>query len=428
MRRLRKLRHLRTPLGRHHLLLGATNYLWRPAKLVASCYRRTLGHRTRVVAVVGSFGKTTTTAAILTMLGLPLPARRGLLRGTTYASLALALLRVPPWQRHAAFEVAIDGPGQMAPYGRMLRPDIVVVTSIGSEHHRSLGTLEATRDEKARMLEGLRPGGIAVLNRDDPEVMAMVPPAGTRILTFGFDPAADVRASDLRLNWPRGTRLTLHAAGTTREVSIRLLGKVMTYPFLAAIAVALAEGLPLDRVVAALAELPPRRGRMQLEPLANGAWLIRDDYKSSLETIEAALDVLAEVPGRRVAVLGSISEPPGSQGPHYRRLGARLAAMGARLIVVGTAFPKYAAGARAAGMRREAMVDAGHSVKAAWEAVQADLGPGDVVLVKGRNTERLDRVGLALQGRAVRCEIEYCDLRGVRCETCPMLAVDRALG
>ena len=62
------------------------------------------------------------------------------------------------------------------------------MTSIGSEHHRSLGTLEATRDEKARMLDGLRPGGIAVLNRDDPEVMAMVPPAGTRILTFGFDP------------------------------------------------------------------------------------------------------------------------------------------------------------------------------------------------------------------------------------------------
>ena len=102
--------------------------------------------------------------------------------------------------------------------------------------------------------------------------------------------------------------------------------------------------------------------------------------------------------------------------------------MGARLIVVGTAFPKYSAGARAAGMRREAMVDAGHSVKVAWEAVQVDLGPGDVVLVKGRNTQRLDRVGLALQGRAVRCEIEYCDLRGVRCETCPMLAVDRALG
>ena len=330
MRRLRKLRHLRTPLGRHHLLLGATNYLWRPAKLVASCYRRTLGHRTRVVAVVGSFGKTTTTAAILTMLGLPLPARRGLLRGTTYASLALALLRVPPWQRHAAFEVAIDGPGQMAPYGRMLRPDVVVVTSIGSEHHRSLGTLEATRDEKARMLEGLRPGGIAVLNRDDPEVMAMVPPAGTRILTFGFDPAADVRASDLRLNWPRGTRLTLHAAGTTREVSIRLLGKVMTYPFLAAIAVALAEGLPLDRVVAALAELPPRRGRMQLEPLANGAWLIRDDYKSSLETIERHLTCWP-----RCLAAGS---------PSWARSPSRRAARVPTIDAWGRAWPRWAPG------------------------------------------------------------------------------------
>jgi UDP-N-acetylmuramoyl-tripeptide--D-alanyl-D-alanine ligase len=179
--------------------------------------------------------------------------------------------------------------------------------------------------------------------------------------------------------------------------------------------------------VAALEAMPPRRGRLQLEPLPNGAWLVRDDFKSSVETIDAALDVLAELPGRRIVVIGSVSEPPGSQGPIYRRLGERLGEVASRVIVVSSEFQRYAAGARAGGLPRSALVDARRDVRAAWEAVRADLQPGDVVLVKGRDTERLDRVGLALQGRDVRCAIDFCDLRGIRCEECPKLETGWAL-
>jgi UDP-N-acetylmuramyl pentapeptide synthase len=215
--------------------------------------------------------------------------------------------------------------------------------------------------------------------------------------------------------------LVLQVAETSRPVRLRLLGRVMVYPFLAAVAVAWAERRPLDDAVAALEVLPPRRGRLQLEPLSGGAWLIRDDFKSSLETVDAALDVLTEVPGRRIVVIGSVSEPPGSQGPICRQIGQRLAGIASRVIVVGPMFQRYAAGAVAAGMPRTALVEAKRDLRAAWEAVQTDLVPGDVVLVKGRDTERLDRVALALQGRPVRCTIEFCDLRGLRCETCPKL-------
>ena len=131
--------------------------------------------------------------------------------------------------------------------------------------------------------------------------------------------------------------------------------------------------------------------------------------------------MLAEVPGRRIVVLGEISEPPGSQGPIYRRIGERLAGMATRVVVVGGNFQRYVSGAVAAGLPRTAFIDAGRSVRSAWEAVQADLVAGDVVLIKGRDTQRLDRVALALQGRSVRCEIEFCDVRGCRCATCPML-------
>ena len=261
--------------------------------------------------------------------------------------LALRLLRLRPWQRHAVFEVAIDGPGQMEAYGPMLRPDLTVVTTIGSEHHRSLGTLDVTQAEKGRMVEALGPKGIAVLNQDDPRVAAMAGLCAGRVITYGLSDEADVRATEVAIDWPHGTRLLLHVAGRTMPVRLRLLGRVMVYPFLAAVAVAHAEGVPLERAVAALEAMPPRRGRLQLEPLPNGAWLVRDDFKSSVETIDAALDVLAELPGRRIVVIGSVSEPPGSQGPIYRRLGERLAEMATQVIVVSSEFQRYAAGARA---------------------------------------------------------------------------------
>lgn len=413
---LRKLSRLSTSLGRDHLWRGARNYFWPQFRVLAGLHRRTLCRRLRVVAVVGSYGKTTTTAAIATALGLgPVPP------GTSLSGLALRLLREPPWRRRAVFEAAIDIPGQMAAYGAMLRPDIVVVTTIGTEHHRSLGTLDTTEAEKGRMVEALRATGVAVLNADDPRVAAMSLRCAGKVIFYGIDAEADVRATDVAIDWPHGTRFTLHMAGSSREMRTRLLGRVMVYPVLAALAAAQAEGRPLAAAIAALEAMPSVSGRLQLAPLPGGAWLVRDDFKSSLETIDAALDTLSEIPARRMIVIGSVSEPPGSQGPLYKRLGARFAEIATKVVVVSSMYPRFASGAKAAGMPREAILDRRHDLRGAWETIRAELRPGDVVLVKGRDTERLDRVGLALQGRDVRCTIEFCDLRGVRCETCPKL-------
>jgi UDP-N-acetylmuramoyl-tripeptide--D-alanyl-D-alanine ligase len=412
-----KLRLLGSRLGRRRLARDARNAAWPLLRRLARAYRLFPTRPTRVIAVVGSYGKTTTTAAVRAALGIP-SARAG--GWNAYGGLALSVLKIAPWRRHAVFEVGIDGPGQMTAYATMLEPDIVVVTTIGSEHHGSLGTLDRTQEEKGRMVRAMRPGGTAVLNGDDPRVCAMAALTGARVVTYGLGPGNDVRAADVRVDWPHGTRLDLHVDGVRREVRLRLLGKVMVYPFLAAVAVGRIEGRPLDDIVAALEVLPARTGRLQPMPIANGAWLIRDDYKSSLETVEVALDLLAELPGRKIAVMGDVSEPPGSQGPIYRGIGERLAAMAHRVIVVGE-FQRYRAGATRAGMPPSALVNARHSVRAAWEAVQAELAPGDIVLIKGRDTQRLDRVALALQGRKVGCEVEFCDLKCVRCETCPAL-------
>jgi UDP-N-acetylmuramyl pentapeptide synthase len=161
---------------------------------------------------------------------------------------------------------------------------------------------------------------------------------------------------------------------------------------------------------------------LHLQPLESGAVLVCDYFKSSYETIVAALDTLAEVPARRrIVVLGEVSEPPGSQGPIYRGLGERIAQIASRAIFVGHNFQRYKAGATRGGMSRRALTDVGDSVLDAVEALQNDLGPGDVVLIKGRDTQRLDRIALALSGRKVACTIPVCRLKQYRCERCAML-------
>jgi UDP-N-acetylmuramoyl-tripeptide--D-alanyl-D-alanine ligase len=338
-----------------------------------------------------------------------------------WSSVARAVLRLRPQDRYGVIEVGIDGPGQMATYARMIRPDVTVVTSIGSEHRGSLGTLEVTQSEKSEMVRILSESGLAVLNGDDPRVLWMKSQTRARVITFGFDKLNDIRASDVTLDWPHGARFTLHAGGETHPLRIQLIGKHMVYPILAAVAVSLAEGLPLDRVLTALEALPATPGRMESVRLASGAFLLRDEYKSALETIEAALDVFCEIPAqRRIVVLGEVSEPPGSQGPIYRQIGERIAQIVSYAIFIGGNFQRYAAGAARGGLPRNALLNAGTSVLKAIEMLQDELKTGDIVLVKGRDTQRLDRVALALMGRVVRCDISFCNAK-LRCEHCPML-------
>jgi UDP-N-acetylmuramyl pentapeptide synthase len=373
---------------------------------------------TRVVIVVGSLGKTTAARAASVVLDVS-PDR---LRGNAQRALPRRVLRTMPWHRSLVAEVGVTKSGQMAPLAQLLRPDIVVVTSIASEHNRSFGSLEATREEKAEMVRGLSESGLAILNGDDPNVRWMATQTDARVTTFGLGEGNDVRRTDVELVWPTGTRLTLEIGGQRLPVETRLVGWPMVYSFLAGVAVGLAEGVPLEEVLDRLANLAPTSGRLEVVSLDSGAFLLRDDYKSTLETVDAALDVLASIPARRrIVVLGEVSEPPGSQGPIYRRLGARIAEIADLAVFVGVNFQRYAAGARRAGFPSAAMTNAGQDVLGAAEVVRAELGPGDVVLIKGRDTQRLDRIGLALAGRRVRCTLEFCDLSEFRCDRCPLL-------
>src|ERR1700730_7751279 len=153
-----------------------------------------------------------------------------------WSSVAYAILRIRPLQRHAAIEVGIVDRGQMEIYARTVRPNMTIVTSIASEHNRSLGSLDVTRTEKTWMVRVLPRSGTAILNGDDPNVMWMQRQTSARVVTFGFGETCDVRTQELHVDWPYGMRFRLRAFGQERDVAIRLFGRHMVYPALAAIA------------------------------------------------------------------------------------------------------------------------------------------------------------------------------------------------
>jgi len=413
-------RSLRTARGRQRLRLSAYARLAPAVRAAAVAHRRTLVRRTRVVAVVGSFGKTTAARAVAAALGLPV-SRYG--SRNSGVAVAAAALRIRPGDRHAVIEVGISGEGQMARYARLIRPDIAVVTCVGSEHLSSFRTLEATRAEKAKMVEALPLGGLAVLNGDDLHVLWMRDATRARVITYGFGVENDVRASGAAPDGWAGARFTLHVGGEVHDVRTQLIGRQMVYPVLAAVAVAHAEGLELGPVLAAMAALEPTANRLEPIRHPSGALLLLDAFKGALETIHAALNALDELPARRkIVVLGDVEEPPGSQGPIYKEVGRHAAHVAERVYYLGgkTNLARLRAGTIEGGLPREALIHVRRGSLEAAERLGPELRAGDVVLIKGRSTEHFERIALALLGTNVGCEVRLCRRRH-DCETCPLL-------
>jgi UDP-N-acetylmuramyl pentapeptide synthase len=309
----------------------------------------------------------------------------------------------------------------MARHARLVRPDVVVVTSIGSEHNTSLGTLEGIREEKAEMVRSLPATALAVLNADDPNVMWMASQTRARVTTFGFDERADITVSDYQLDWPRGSHLTVRTKRWTRELRVRLLGRQFAYAVAATVAVAEAEGVPLDDAIARLETMPP--GPRCLEPvmLPNGAAILRDDYKSTMETVDRAFDLAAEVPARRrILILGPVPEAIDPRRM-YRGLGERSAKIFSQaILLIGETYTTFRSGAREQGLARD-KVSYVRTLAEAVALLPRDLGEGDLVLIKGPATRRMERLMLMLQGRQVRCELVYCDAKLIQCDSCAML-------
>jgi UDP-N-acetylmuramoyl-tripeptide--D-alanyl-D-alanine ligase len=284
-----------------------------------------------------------------------------------------------------------------------------------------MGTLEKTRDEKADMLRILPPDGIAIVNGDDENVRWMATQTRARVVYIGEAEDAEVRATDIELEWPTGMKFVARAGAESWPVVTRLIGRHMVFPALAAITVAYLEQLPMAQAIAALARLEPTPGRMQTMRLTSGAYAVRDEFKGSEHTFESAFAALAEIPAqKRIGVIGGISEEHGRQA--YRDVGAGAAKVLDRVVYVGTTknMATFRAGATKQGMQAEC-IDHVHTWIEARDRVRELIEADDIVFIKGRWQQALGRVGLSLAGRDVRCRADPCPFKRMLCDVCPFL-------
>ncbi len=406
--------------GRKSLFSGQLARFWPLIRIFTAMYRRTVLRKVRVAVVIGSLGKSTTARAVAVALGHRQPDGISNSRN----ALAFDLLGHSPKNSHAVVEAGVNGPGIMRRTASMLNPDIVVVTSIASEHILSFGNLDNTRNEKAEMLRVLTPQKTAILNADDPNVMWMASQTSASIITCGFSDSADVRASNFQILPPGRIGFLIKAGEQSWPIRLSILGRHMVFPILAAVAVAIIEGREISSVIASLEEIKALEGRMQPVVLTSGALLIRDDFKSNRESVWEALAFLKDYPARRkILVLGGLSEIQNSDRyEFYRELGKKIAdsADYALLFLRKNSYRRCRNEATAAGMNPENIVRIEGDPLAALPLIPGDLGKGDVILIKGRNDYRTSRLSLRLMGHNVKCRLPGCHLP-IDCGDCELL-------
>ena len=355
-----------------------------------------------VIGLTGSSGKTSTKDLIAQVLETAGPTIAAHGSFNTEVGVPMTILRADESTRFLVLEMGMRGLGHIRYLCDMARPNIVVLLNIGSAHLGMLGSREAIASAKGEILDGVSPGGCAVLNVDDPRVMGQADrarSAGARIVTFGSSLNSDVRAVDMRLDAQACGRFTLRWQDQSVPVALRLPGQHMIANALAAAAVGLEAGVNLDAVAAALRVAAPRSPmRMELREGDRGVLVVNDAYNANPESMQAALRAMVTMAaGRRTwAVLGEMRELGATSAHEHRQIGRLVANLGVdHLVCVGSAAEPILEGAReVSGWHGEA-----RGVPTAAEAadiVVSEALATDVVLVKASRSIGLESVVAAL--------------------------------
>ncbi len=389
------------------LMLQMAAWLWRRLLL-----------RTTLVAVTGSAGKTTAKEFLGVMLSSAAPTVRTFdTRNDSAHGVPSTVLRIRPWTRYAVIEVGAHRPNVIRKSGRLIRPHIVIVTTVNHSHPEAYESPEAVAREKAQLLDELQPDGIAILGGDNPFLAGIAANHPGRIFTFGCAPGNDLRATDILSAWPDRLEFSAHCANHICRVRTRLVGAHYLNSVLAALSGAICCGISLSRAVKMIEGLEPHHARTQPVLLPSGATMLRDDFGGNWFHFDAALDVLAQARAdRRIAVLGAVGDFGTPGRDNWRKLGAKTAASADAAVFVG----KDAGAARSAAVEAGMPADRAYSftnLKPAAEFLRSELCSGDLVLLKGgRATEHLTRLYFSQTG-SVDCWVRRCQ-KPILCDFC----------
>jgi UDP-N-acetylmuramoyl-tripeptide--D-alanyl-D-alanine ligase len=337
-----------------------------------------------VIGVTGSAGKTTTKDVIAEMLATEMNTAKTEGNLNNHFGVPLSLLRLDENARVAVIEMGMNHAGEIRDLASIAKPDVGVVTNVGYAHMEAFESIEEIAAAKQELIESLPEGGTAVLNADDPRVVAMA--RGKRFIYYGLSPDAHVRGEDVEYS---NEDLSFRVGAT--RFSTSLSGRHSVSNILAGLAVARIYGIAPARLVETVKNLRP--GKMRGERFHHrGILVLNDCYNSNPDAAAAMIDVLRDTPARRrIAVLGEMLELGRWAEPLHRQVGNYAVEQGIDVLVgIRGAARALVGAAELAGLSSGAALffddpaDAGR-------ALRSMARPGDAILFKGSRGAHVER-------------------------------------
>jgi len=351
----------------------------------------------KVIGITGSVGKSTTKELIAEVLSRRYLTLKSPGNLNNEIGLPLTILRLSEAHERAVLEMGFYVRGEIAFLCEIALPQVGVVTNVGTVHAERAGSQEAIAQGKSELVQALPPApqGIAILNIDDPYVREMAHKTQAKVFFYGLDPQADLWADAIYSQGLEGISFRVHYRNEILHLRVPLLGRHSVHTALRAIAVGLNDNLTWQEIIEGLQSTPIQL-RLAVVRTEQGALILDDSYNAAPESTLAALNLLADLDGRKIAVLGDMLELGIYETQGHELVGRRAAEVADRLITVGERGKIIAAAARRAGMRKENIQEFMDALEAI-PLLQKELHEGDIVLVKGSHGMRMDRIVSALE-------------------------------
>jgi UDP-N-acetylmuramoyl-tripeptide--D-alanyl-D-alanine ligase len=350
-----------------------------------------------VVGVTGSVGKSTSKEAIAAVLSQRFETLKSAANLNNEIGLPLSVLKLTARHQYAVLEMGFYVPGEIAQLCEIARPQIGVLTNIGTVHAERAGSQEAIALGKGELVEALppAPAGIAILNYDDPFIRPMKSRTNAQVFYYGMNPAADLWADGVESLGLSGICFRLHHKSETVVVQTPMIGRHSVETALRAAAVGLVAGLTWDEIIRGLQENSAPL-RLVAARAKNGALILDDSYNAAPESTLAALDLLEDLPGRRIAVLGDMLELGQYERVGHQKVGERTCEVADILITLGQRAHIIAEAAANAGMNSAAIHEY-DQIGPVVDWLKQNLSAGDVALIKGSHGLRMDQIVATLE-------------------------------
>lgn len=363
---------------------------------IARFWRRKLN--LRVIGITGSVGKSTTKEMVAEVLGTRYRTLKNPGNLNNEIGLPLSILRLGKGYERAVLEMGFYVIGEIAFLCDIAQPQIGVISNVGTVHAERAGSQENIFLGKSELVQALPSDGVAILNFDDPWVRKMEEKTKARVFFYGLSPEADLWADQIEGLGLDGIRFRLHYKGEILHTRVPMIGRHSVHTALRAASVGLNDGLTWQEIFEGLSH-----GHTQLRLMAVrtdiGALILDDTYNASPESMLAALNLLDELEGRKIAVLGDMLELGPYERQGHEMVGMRAAQVAKILLTLGPRARMIAEAARRAGMRSANILEF-ESSQPIVDWLNKNLTENDVVLMKGSHGLRMDRITAALEVRS----------------------------